>query len=161
MTNWMRESPKYVQATHHQSRLWTKTRHSAGTTNVINVSAKGVRDLSRDGHLSFMSAPVPHSLIEGSVRAMTAGHTRSFASRWRGRLRPAGRDDAPFSVAIDKNRQSRSPAWKHCSGIAGTSVATVTPRFLTRVRLTAGSPIYLCEARQLEVASVPERRCNE
>lgn len=34
------------------------------------------------------------SLIEGSVRAMTAGQTPSFASRWRGRLRPGGRDDA-------------------------------------------------------------------
>ena len=42
------------------------------------------------------------SLIEGSVRAMTAGHTPSFASRWRGRLRPAGRDDPRYEALARK-----------------------------------------------------------
>jgi len=42
------------------------------------------------------------SLIEGSVRAMAAGHTSSFASRWRGRLRPAGRDDTRYEALARK-----------------------------------------------------------
>lgn len=42
------------------------------------------------------------SLIEGSVRAMTAEHTRSFASRWRGQLRAAGRDDARYEALARK-----------------------------------------------------------
>ena len=40
------------------------------------------------------------SLIEGSMRAMTARHTSSFASRWRGRLQSAGRDDDPRYEAL-------------------------------------------------------------
>lgn len=42
------------------------------------------------------------SLIESSVRALAVGHTRSFASRWRGRLRPAVRDDARYEALARK-----------------------------------------------------------
>ena len=42
------------------------------------------------------------SLIESSVREMTAGQTPSFASRWRGRLRPAGRDDPRYEALARK-----------------------------------------------------------
>ena len=42
------------------------------------------------------------SLIESSVRAMAASQTPSFASRWRGRLRPAGRDDARYKALARK-----------------------------------------------------------
>ena len=42
------------------------------------------------------------SLIESSVREMTAGQTPSFASRWCGRLRPAGRDDPRYEALARK-----------------------------------------------------------
>ena len=42
------------------------------------------------------------SLIERSVRAMTARNAPSFASRWRGRLRPAGREDARYEALARK-----------------------------------------------------------
>ena len=42
------------------------------------------------------------SLVEGSLRAMAAGSTRSFASRWRGRLGPARRDDERYEALAGK-----------------------------------------------------------
>jgi len=42
------------------------------------------------------------SLIERSLRAMVAGNTPSFASRWQGRLRPAERDDARYQALAEK-----------------------------------------------------------
>ena len=42
------------------------------------------------------------SLIERSLRVMIAGDKPSFASRWRGRLRPAKRDDARYEALAEK-----------------------------------------------------------
>jgi len=42
------------------------------------------------------------SLVEGALRAMAAGDTQSFASRWRGRLQSAGRDDARYEALARK-----------------------------------------------------------
>ncbi len=44
----------------------------------------------------------PSSLIKSSVRVMAAEHTPSFASRWRGRLQQAGRDDARYEILARK-----------------------------------------------------------
>ncbi len=40
------------------------------------------------------------SLVELSLREMTAGTAPSFASRWRGKFRPAGREDDPRYDAL-------------------------------------------------------------
>ncbi len=42
------------------------------------------------------------SLIEQSLREMAGDHTRSFASRWRGKLRAAEREGDPRYDALAK-----------------------------------------------------------
>ena len=42
------------------------------------------------------------SLIEQSLREMAGETTPSFASRWRGRFRAAGREDAPRYDALSR-----------------------------------------------------------
>ena len=42
------------------------------------------------------------SIVEGSLRAIAAGQTPSFAARWRGRLQSAGRDDARYQALARK-----------------------------------------------------------
>ncbi|MCY3987591.1 MAG: DUF6364 family protein [Gammaproteobacteria bacterium] len=42
------------------------------------------------------------SLVESSLRAMAASDTSTFSSRWRGRLRSAGRDDARYEALARK-----------------------------------------------------------
>lgn len=41
-------------------------------------------------------------LIENALREMGAGEVTSFSQRWRGKFRPAGRDDARYRALAKK-----------------------------------------------------------
>ena len=45
------------------------------------------------------------SLVENSLRDATVERTQSFATRWRGKFRPADRDDPRYNALAEKYLQ--------------------------------------------------------